>query len=75
MGYGDRKEREGMASGHACFSPPGGEWGRRTPLLRAVPAATVQSYSVCMCERVVCVVCVRESEREGNARVLQLFNF
>ena len=64
-----------MASGRACFSPSAGAWGRRTPLLRAVPAATVQNGHVFVCEH---VVCVRESEREGNVRdfsVKFLLNF
>ena len=64
----ERSERESMASGCAGFSPPGGEWGRGTPLLRAVPVATVQIV-MSACVSVLCVCCV--CERESNARVLQ----
>ena len=57
----ERREGESMASGYAGFSPPGGEWGRGTPLLRAVPAATVQTV-VSECVSVLCVCYVCETE-------------
>ena len=67
MGYGDRKERE-RAWPVAALAFRRGEWGRGTPLLRDVPAATVQIV-MSVCVSVLCVCCV--CEREGNARDLQ----
>ena len=75
MGYGDRKERErAWPVAVRAFRRPAVSGSQH-----AITASCSSSYSpngrVYVCE---CVVCVRESERERNARVLHdilIFNF